>query len=117
MWLTHELAALQQHIGLALLHPISDLLLRSPFADDGLIGWVEIPLVLAAVVVTLSTARRWEPRLHPLALWVVDLLEGVLALVALVAVLGLAAVACSLASSTSAPWAASASPIAPTSFR
>ncbi|MBJ93010.1 MAG: hypothetical protein CMP23_00895 [Rickettsiales bacterium] len=92
----NELAALQQHIGLALLHPISDLLLRSPFADDGLIGWVEIPLVLAAVVVTLSTARRWEPRLHPLALWVVDLLEGVLALVALVAVLGLAAVACSL---------------------
>ena len=92
----NPLAAWQQHIGLALLHHCSNLMLLSPWAHDGLIGYYEVPSLLAAVALLFWTARSWEPRLPVVSLWIIDLVEGLLALGALVAVGGLLAVACAL---------------------
>jgi len=92
----NPLAAWQQHVGLALLHHCSNLMLLSPWARDGLIGYYEVPFLLVVVAVVLWTARSWEPRLPFVSLWLIDLLEGLLALGALVAVGGLLAVACAL---------------------
>ncbi len=92
----NPLAAWQQHLGLVLLHETSNLLLLSPWARDGLIGYFEVPALLLLAALLLGSARYWEPRVPSVMLWGVDLLEGAISLAGLVAAAGLMAIACSL---------------------
>lgn len=90
------LAGWQEHVALLGLHEVSYLLLQSPWVEEGLIGLVEIPLLLGCVTFLAALAAWWDRLVHPVGLWLVDLLEGSLALCGLIAALGLVAVGASL---------------------
>ncbi|MBN94644.1 MAG: hypothetical protein CL928_11325 [Deltaproteobacteria bacterium] len=90
------LAGWQEHVALLGLHQISYLLLQSPWVEEGLIGVIEIPLLLGVVVLLAGLAAWWDRLLPPVGLWLTDLVEGCLALCGWVAALGLVAVGASL---------------------